>query len=164
MDLAREYTFDATPAEVFAMFTDPAYVERRLVATGSLKTAVDVAAEGPGVQIITHRSLPPEVPSSVRRFVGDTIDLDEVQHWGAAAGDGSRDGTIRVQITGAPVNLDAVISLRATGSGTRYSVTGSVHSSVPLFGRKIENATGPVVFSALDKEAEVSQDWLAERR
>ncbi len=164
MDLNREYTYDASPAEVFAMFTDPAFVERRLTATGSMESKVDLSPDGDGVRITTHRVLPPKVPDFVRKFVGDQIDLDEVEHWGPADAAGNRTGTVEVSISGAPVKLQAATALTATATGTSYTVVGTVKASVPLFGRKIEDATAPAVTGALDKEAEVGRDWLAGKR
>ncbi len=164
MDLNREYTYDAPPAAVYAMFTDPAFVERRLTATGSLDSTIDLSPEADGTRITTHRVLPPKVPDFIRKFVGDQIDLDEVEHWGPADAEGNRAGTIAVSISGAPVKLEGTTALRATATGTSYTVTGTVKASVPLFGRKIEDATAPAVTGALDKEAQVGRDWLAARR
>lgn len=164
MDLRREYTFDAPPAEVFAMFSDQAYVERRLSATGSLRSEVQLRPEDGGIRIETHRALPPRVPDAVRRFVGDTVELDEVQQWGSAGSDGSRTGTIAVSISGAPVRLTATTELHPVETGTRYTVTGTIKSSVPLLGRKIEDAAAPAVTAALDKEAQVGREWLAGQR
>lgn len=164
MDLNREYTYDASPTEVYAMFIDQAFVERRLDATGALSRSAALTPEGGGVQIVTQRVLPPHVPDFVRKFVGESIELDEVEHWGEAGPDGSRTGTVHVDIKGAPVKLDAVTALRPTATGSVYTVTGTIKASVPLFGRKIEDATGPAVTAALDKEAEVGRTWLTGTR
>lgn len=164
MDLNREYSYDASPTEVYAMFVDQAFVERRLDATGALSRTAELTPEGGGIEIVTRRVLPPHVPDFVRKFVGDSIELDEVEHWGEAAPDGSRTGTVHVDIKGAPVKLDAATALRPTATGSAYTVTGTVKASVPLFGRKIEDATGPAVTAALDREAEVGRAWLAGER
>ncbi len=164
MQLNREYTFDASPQQVYEMFTDEAYVRRRLEQTGSLSSSVDLTRDGDRAQIRTHRVLPPRVPAYAKRFVGDTVELDEVQQWHPAEADGSREGSFSIAITGAPVRLESIATLSPTASGSVYRVIGTVTSSVPLFGRKLEEAAAPAVVMALDKEAEVSRDWLAGRR
>lgn len=162
MEIMRAYHFDATPGEVYAMFTDERFAETRLDATGALSRTVKITPEGAGVRIKTHRELPPQVPDWARKFVGDVISLDEVERWQAADEDGSRDGTIFVEITGAPVTVDAKSRLSpASGGGTDYTVTGTITASVPLFGKKIQEAAAPAITAALDKEAEVGQTWLA---
>lgn len=161
MEFTREYTYDAPPAAVFAMFADEAFVQRRLVATGALSTKVELVPEGDGLRITTNRVLPPHVPDFIRKLVGDSIDLDEVEVWGGPAPDGSRTGTITVSISGAPVRLDGATALRPTATGTVYTINGTVKAAVPLLGRRIESATSPAVTGALDKEAEVGRAWLA---
>ena len=162
MDLMRAYHFDATPEEVYAMFTDETFVETRLDATGALTRTVKITPEGSGVRIKTHRELPPQVPDWAKKFVGDRISLDEVERWQPAGTDGTRDGTIFVEISGAPVQVDAKSKLSpAPGGGTDYTVAGTVTASVPLFGKKIQEAATPAITAALDKEAEVGQQWLA---
>ncbi len=162
MELVRSYHFDASPDEVYDMFVDEEFVQARLTQTGALTSTIKITAEGSGVRIKTHRDLPPQVPDWARKFVGETISLDEVERWQAPGPDGSRDGTIFVEITGAPVQVDATSRLAAgpTG-GTEYTVTGTITASVPLFGKKIQEAAAPAITAALDKEADVGRRWLA---
>lgn len=164
MQLNREYTFDAPPEQVYEMFIDEVYIKRRLDQTGSLSSSVDLTTDGDGACIRTHRVLPPRIPDYARRFVGDTVELDEVQRWGAANADRVREGTFSISISGAPVKLESAATLAPTATGSVYRVIGMVKSSVPLFGRKLEEAAAPAVIMAMDKEAEVSRDWLAGRR
>jgi len=162
MELLRTYHFDASPDEVYDMFGDEEFVQARLTQTGALTSTIKITAEGSGVRIKTHRDLPPQVPDWARKFVGETIALDEVERWQAAAPDGSRDGTIFVEITGAPVQVDATSRLAAgPAGGTEYTVTGTITASVPLFGKKIQEAAAPAITAALDKEADVGRRWLA---
>jgi len=162
MELLRSYHFDASPHEVYDMFVDEEFVQARLTQTGALTSTIKITAEGSGVRIKTHRDLPPQVPDWARKFVGETISLDEVERWQAAGPDGSRDGTIFVEITGAPVQVDATSRLAAgPAGGTEYTVTGTITASVPLFGKKIQEAAAPAITAALDKEADVGRRWLA---
>jgi len=110
----------------------------------------------------TTRELPTDdFPDFLRKFVGDTVRVVRVDQWAAAAADGSRDGTIVVEIKGAPVRLDGTITLRPGGPGSVESVHGDLKGSVSLIGGKVEKAVEPSIRAAVAKEEEVGGRWLA---
>jgi hypothetical protein len=84
-----------------------------------------------------------------------------VDTWGPAAADGARDGTIVVEIKGAPVRLTGTITLRPEGAGTVEDVQGDLKAAVPLVGGKIEKVVAPSIQGAVAKEQEVGLRWLA---
>lgn len=154
----------ATPDAVFAMVTDRAFQERKCASSGSLAYRVDVQDHGDGtVGVTTDRTLPAdEVPEFVRRFVGGTVRVVERIDWQAAGPDGAREGTIVVEIAGAPVQLTGQVSLRPFGTGTVHEVDGDLKASVPLIGGKIEKAAEPAVRAALRVEERTGREWLGE--
>ncbi|MGH8774867.1 MAG: DUF2505 domain-containing protein [Jiangellaceae bacterium] len=160
MDLRTELNFDADPATVFAMFTDDAYLARKAAATGALRHDSSVIRDGDRVTVRLLRVMPPEVPDFVRRFVGDTIDLDQTDVWGPAAADGSRTGSIRIGMGGAPVNLAGGMTLAPSRSGSTATIDAKVKASVPLLGGKIEKAVHDAVVQAVRVEERVGRAWL----
>ncbi len=59
MHLSAEIRYDAAPDDVFAMLCDPAFQERRCVATGALEQDVTVEEfEDGGATITAHRTMP----------------------------------------------------------------------------------------------------------
>jgi hypothetical protein len=123
---------------------------------------VSVDESAGGATIRTTRVLPTEeFPDFVRKFVGDTVHVVRVDTWGPAAADGGRDGTIVVEIKGAPVRLAGTITLRPEGSATVQDVQSDLKASVPLVGGKIEKAVAPAIRGAVGKEEEVGARWLA---
>ncbi len=94
--------------------------------------------------------------------MSDHIELDEVITWGAAAPDGSRSGEIRVSVTSVPVSMKGTIQLvpGAGGTSTRQIVDAELKASVPLVGRKIEEAAAPAVIAGLDGMEELGHAWL----
>lgn len=152
----------ATPEVVFAMITDRAFQERKCASSGSLAYQVDVRTHADGTAAVTtDRTLPAdEVPEFVRRFVGGTVRVLESIDWQGPGTDGSRDGTIVVEIAGAPVQLTGQVSLRRFGDGTVHEVDGDLKASVPLIGGRIEKAAEPAVRAALDVEERTGREWL----
>jgi Protein of unknown function (DUF2505) len=164
MDLRSELHYDADPATVFTMLTDQAFLARKAEATGAVRHEASVSRHGDRVTVRLLRVLPPEVPDFVRRFVGDTIDLDQVDVWEPAASDGSRTGSIRIMMAGAPVTLTGGMSLVPSGVGTATSIDGRVKASVPLVGGKIERAVHDALVKAARIEEQVGRAWLAGER
>lgn len=162
--MRSEQRFDADPVAVFAMFTDEEFLARKAQATGALRHEASVRRTGDQVSVRLLRVMPPQVPDLVRRFVGDTIELDQVDEWGTAAADGSRTGTIRITMSGAPVRLTGGMRLVPAGAGSAVSVDAQLTASVPLFGGKIEKAVYDVLLEAARIEETLGQAWLDGQR
>src|SRR5262249_20340205 len=105
MKLEHTLTYDADPVAVFAVLADPDYVEDKCWATGATEAGVEVDPSGADTVIRTVRTLPADVPSYARSFVGDAIEFDLTETWGPADPDGSRDGTIEGSFTGTPMKV-----------------------------------------------------------
>jgi hypothetical protein len=164
---SADIRYPAAPDRVYEMLIDPAFQEKVCLATGALDHSVDVeparAADGAdgGATITTTRKLPAEgLPDFVRTFVGETLDVMRVDHWGPKDPDGSRRGTIVVEIHGTPVRLTGTITMRAAGEGTVEDVEGDLKAAVPLLGGKIERAAEPAIRAAVSKEQEIGGEWL----
>jgi hypothetical protein len=161
MDLRTELRFDSDPVTVFAMFTDEAYLAHKAEATGAVRHETEVRRDGDRVTVRLLRVMPPDVPDFLRRFVGETIDLDQTDVWEPASSDGSRTGSIRIEMGGAPVNLTGGMTLVGTTAGTAATVDARVKASIPLVGGRIEKAVHDAVVHAARIEEEVGRAWLA---
>ena len=161
MQVTAQISYPASPEGVFAMLTDEAFLKQVCEATGAVKHEVDVQENSLGASVTTRRELPTDqIPDFIKRFVGKTLTVLRVDLWEAAAPDGSRQGTITVEIVGAPVRMTGTLSLRPDGEGTVENVDGDLKASVPLIGGKIEKATEPAIRSALRKEERLGLAWL----
>ena len=163
MRLSAEIRYDADPAAVFTMLTDPDFQERKCAATGALDHEVEIEEYDDGSAAIrTTRTMPTDqVPDFVRTFVGQTLTVVQVDDWQTAAADGSREGTVVVEIKSAPVRLAGSMTLRPDGGGTRQTIDGDLKASVPLVGGRIEKAVEPALQAALRVEQREGRAWLA---
>jgi hypothetical protein len=165
--VADEIRYPADPETVFEMLCDREFQERKCRATGALAFTVDVVRHGDGsATISTQRTMPTDsFPEFVRSFVGDSVQLVEVGAWRPADQDGTRSGTLSVEIAGTPVQMSATLRLRPDGGERRpatvQTVEGELRVKVPLVGGKIEKAAEPAIRMAIKTEARVGQEWLA---
>ena len=162
MRLHAEIRYDADPAAVFAMLTDAAFQERMCAATGALESEVEIERfpDG-GATIRTRRSMPTDqVPDFARSFVGRTLDIVQVSDLGAADGQGHHDGTVIVEIKGAPIRFAGSLTLGSSPAGVLEVIDGDIKASVPLIGGRMERALEPALQAAIRVEQREGTAWL----
>lgn len=160
MDVHRETTYAADPEAVFAMLVDEEFLRRRAEASHALSHDISVTHNSDGTVSVVRQSLPAEVPDFLRKFVGTTVDLTETITWDPPAADRSRTGALVVEVAKVPVTLKGTITLTLGGGGTTQVVDAELKASVPLIGRKIEEAAEPAVIAGIDGMEELGRDWL----
>ena len=166
MRLTAEIRYEADPTATFAMLLDTDFQERKCLANGALEHEVEVEEfDDGGATVTTRRAMPTDqVPDFIRTFVGQKMWVTEIQDWEAPTEGGHRSGTVVVEIDGAPVRFTGSLRLAADGStGTVETIEGDLKASVPLIGRKIEDAAAPAIRSAIKVEQRTGTAWLAER-
>jgi Protein of unknown function (DUF2505) len=158
-------TYDADPATVFAMLCDEEFIRYKSTQSGSLEVDASVTDDGDGIRIHNRRVMPAKVPGFVKRFLGDTIPLDETQTWTAATEVGVRTAEFNVDFDGQPLSFGGTITLRPHGGGgTAVETSGPIKCSVPFVGGKIEKFAAEWIGKYLNKEQRVGAQWLIDHQ
>jgi len=155
MNINSRAHFEATPAQVVAMMTDPAWwqdVHRRAGATTS-----NAVVNGDSLSLDV--AMP--APSQVAKFVGSTLTAKQTLTWQPADPDGSREGTLQIVPQGMPAKAEGHASVRPDATGTEVIYTGTFTVSVPLVGKKLEKAAASRITDAFDMQQNAGNDWLA---
>ena len=164
MRITETITYAAPPETVYAMVTDQAFQERKCVEAGARRHEAAVSPAGDGARVVTKRDLPADdLPDFAKSIVGPTLSVTETYEWAAASSDGGRDGTLTVEVAGAPVAMRSKIRLAPSGGGSAITIDGDLKASIPLFGGKVEKAAAPAVVEALRSEQRTGAAWLSER-
>ena len=164
MKISENVDYAATPDAVFAMLADEEFQSRKCVATGALRHSVSISKQGDRTIIVSKRDMPTDdFPSVVKNMVGATLAITETQDWGPPDSEGSRQGTLTVDIADAPIDLQGTLSLAPGGQGTVETVEGDLKARIPMLGGMIENAASPAIRSAIRVENETGRAWLASR-
>lgn len=159
MRITREATLPAGPDEAFALVSTQEYQQAKVDAQVPGSTA-SVTEQGADVVVRTRRALSTQgMPAAVASMVGDTLQIDEQQTWHPAAADGSRRADLDLTVSGAPLRLRGTIDLIPAGNGARMAVAADLTCSIPLVGKKVEQAAQPAIIDSIDAEAR----FLAER-
>jgi hypothetical protein len=160
-----ETTSPATVEQTFASRVEQGVREQACRESGALSYDVSISAtEDGGAQVRVRRVLPARVPDLVRRFVGESLTVDQVEQWSPALPGGTRSATVRVTVQGQPASMSGSMLLAPTADGSSELVTGEVKVAIPILGRQVEPEIVKVIESALRVEQRVGQAWVSQNR
>lgn len=156
MKLTHSVRYDAAPADVYAMLTDPAFREK--ASWAQQVESVDATVTGGSVRIEMVQPNT-DIPSFARAFAGETTRAIQAEEW--------RDGEVAefsVTTPGKPAGISGTRRLVADGDGTLDTFEGEAKAKVPLIGGKIESLIGAKLKQGWDVEHGVGAAWLAGER
>ena len=155
MELTASHVFAATPEAVHAMMTDHSFLTHAATASGAQSRGVHATPTR------TETTLLVSAPPEVRAFVGAHLTLRQTMEWGPAAPDGSRHGSLVIDVADTPVTVRATTRLQPTASGARLDYAGHLNVDVPVLGRVIERQAAAPILAALDSQQRIGAAWLA---
>jgi hypothetical protein len=137
----EEFSYERTPAELFALIGDGAFQLELITHLGGhdAELVEQTAAPAGGVRLVTRQRAGVELPGFAKKLIPASTTVTQTYDWEPARDDGSRHGTWRAEIHGAPVSMGGRTEIRPLPSGCVHSFTGEVKASVPLVGGKLES-------------------------
>lgn len=149
-----EQKYSAPADKVYALLTDPKWLEARCLALGELSASVKVKkAAGGGVVVTMKRRVERDLPALIAKVLPAESDLVLEEKWSAEE-DGTRTGTMTLDIVGQPVTMSAEFELAPAGKGSVYRITHRCRSSIPLVGGTVAKfAQGQVESGCADEFA-----------
>jgi hypothetical protein len=162
MDLSLATSYDASPEEVFAMITDITFQEQVFQRLRAQSYDVVVGGDGDDLAVRFHwRTQLSDVPVVARRFVGNTLELEQSKRWHRPDIDGARLAEVGGAVTGVPVKLTGTTRIVPEGRGTTQAFDLHVTASVPVVGTRLEQLVADAVRVRLEKKFEVAWAWLS---
>lgn len=129
--------FSAPIDAVYAAFTDPEFLEQRSLDLGELSADCKVKKAGSGHAVTMKRKVERELPSFLARLFNPVQQIVIEEKW-SDDGDGGKEATYLLTVTGQPVEVSATISLRPAGKGCVYEISHRAKARIPLIGGQIE--------------------------
>lgn len=157
MKIRHQLKHDASPDEVYAMLSDPAFRKRVCEAmdTVSHHIAIDRTDSGMSVRIdMVQRTQ--GMPSFAKRIVGDETRIIQSERWIAEQG-----ADLEVEIPGKPGHIRGRTTLSGDASRTLESFEGEAKINIPLVGGKLEGLIERLFVEGMDTEQRVGAAWLA---
>ena len=155
-DLSYGFSLPATPKTVFEMLTNPDFLTRKieLAQSGEYNTS----GSAPELRIEVTRTVTADLPSMVRKFVGEKLIVKETQNWKQLGAD-LYQADFGLKIPNAPVDIAGLISLSGSNQ-TDVSITAKVKVNVPIFGASAEPHVVETIKKVLLDEQNLCRDWV----
>jgi predicted RNA binding protein with dsRBD fold (UPF0201 family) len=157
MKFSHRMTYDAAPADVLKMLSDPAFREKVCEAMHAVRRDVSIDGAPEGMAVVVDQTQPAKgIPSFAKKFVGEEIRIVQREQWKGGSG-----ADLKVEIPGKPGAFDGSIALAEQDGGTVETVQGDITVKIPMLGGKLEALIGDLLGSALRAEERVGKAWLA---
>lgn len=155
MKLEHSVRYDASPEDVLAMLTDPAF--RSKVAEAQQARSADVTVDGGTVrlELVTPNT---DIPGFARAFAGETTRSIVTERWDGLS------AAFSVETPGKPSGISGTRSLVADGDGTLDTFSAEAKAKLPLIGGKIEGLIISQFKQGTATEHTVGVAWLAGQR
>jgi hypothetical protein len=163
MDVSDSHTYAAPLDSVLDMFGDPDAVVARYEGMGHRDVEVlECTRTDDSLRVRTSRVVEVDLPGFARKVLSPTNTMVQTDEW-TASGDGTWDGTVAVDVQGAPVKMSGSMRLEPAGYGTTMHLTLSMSVKVPLVGGRIADWAGKNdVPATMAAEFAAGDAWLAD--
>jgi hypothetical protein len=159
MRLRHELAYDAPPADVIAMMSDPLFWERVGEANDVISWTPTVTTEAEGTRVvIDEQQRTAGVPSFAKKIVGESTRVVITQVWWG------QQASYEIETPGKPTRVRGTATVSPNGTGAVLVYDLDVKASVPLIGGKLEKLVVDLTREGFDKEQTVGAAWLAGER
>ncbi|GAA1489908.1 DUF2505 domain-containing protein [Brachybacterium sacelli] len=155
MKLRETLTLPLSARTAATMYATEEYTAIRRETLGATNASSQVDGDPTGAFTVRTELMMPtdKVPDIARRFVGSSVTIKEEQSWSAPEPDGSRNGTMELEVAGTPAGMKGSLRLAPTGELTStVDIEGDLLAKVPLLGPRLEKAAVPYVSKVLRAE------------
>jgi hypothetical protein len=156
MRLRHELAYDAPPAEVLAMMSDPLFWRKVGEANDVISWTPTVTTEGDATRVvIDEEQRTAGVPSFAKKIVGESTRVVITQLWRGHQAD------YEIDTPGKPTHVHGTATVAEHGTGSTLTYDLEVKASIPLIGGKLEKLVVELTTEGFDKEQAVGAAWLA---
>lgn len=155
MQFTHSTRYDAAPADVLAMLTDPAF--RTKSSHAQQASGVNVTVEGNTLRLEMEQPNT-DIPAFARAFAGESTRTVITEVWSDTS------AKVTIETPGKPAGITGTRTLQADGTGTKDVFEADAKAKVPLIGGKIEKLIAAKFADGLRAEETVARAWLAGER
>ncbi len=154
-----EHQFSGSVDQVWAMYSDRAFFEKKYQATGATNLEVldyQSSAKGFSITVRYDSKSDAPLPDFAKKFMAERITVTQTDSWDAA----TKTGKITTELKGVPLKVSAEMKLEAAGKGAVNKMVWTLSSGIPLVGGKLEGLLAEEVKIKSARDAAASQTLL----
>lgn len=158
--LIRTDAYEVAVEQMWAMITNQDYWNAKYEAIGSTDVRWETFESSDDTFTYTSvRNVPADLPSFVKKVVGDTNTVTTTERW-TRAGD-SASATTEIRVKNVPGGTTGAMEITTAGDGSQWSFDFDTKVSLPLVGGKFEGVMTDQTGAQLTQEKAFNQRWLA---
>lgn len=164
MKLEETFNYPAGVEKVFALISDDAFRTKTAEDSKARDVSTTVEQDGGDTVITLVRTQPAtssKVPDFVKKLIGDTVTIKQVEQWAAPSAEGSRTATVTMKVVGKPAGFKGKATLKADGKATEFVVSGDVKVDVPFVGKKVEPLVAKAIEASLRYDVKAGVERLS---
>ena len=164
MKFRESYSYPAGVEDVFALMSDDAFRTKAAEDSKGRDVSTTVEKDGGDTVVTLIRTQPAtssKVPDFVKKLIGDTVTIKQVERWEAPDAHGSRTATVTMKVTGKPAGFKGKATLKPAGKGSEFTLAGDVKVDVPFVGRKVEPLIAKAVNASLRHDVDAGVKRLS---
>jgi hypothetical protein len=160
MEFRTELSYEASPDEVFAMLSDPAFREQVAEAQDVVSVEVRLTPTDEGFSLVSDQVQNTKgLPAIAKKIAGDTARAVIEEEWGSRTS-----GSVSITAPGKPTSTTGIIRLAPDGDGTVEIVELDIRVKVPLVGGKLEKVMADSIEDGYRVEHTVGRAWLQDNK
>lgn len=161
-DLKASYSLPCDVETAYAALSSEAWPQRKAeqLDDGSRLESREELSDG-GVVLHCTRGLPSGIPGFLEKILPADGRAGQTDTWGPALPDGSRAGTWKAEVPGAPVDVHGTMRLVPTAAGCDYVIEGAAKVKIPLIGGKAEKVVADMTTKTTAAEAGVLRGMVS---
>jgi hypothetical protein len=149
-----EHDYAADVETVYALISDPEYVERKYVDLGGRDVSVERSETDGTCEVVTKRTITVELPGFASKVLTPSQSPIQSETWLPASASGERVCHYTVEAPGTPSRIVGSHKLTPTASGCHHTIDIDAKVNIPLIGGKIEK------FAAEQGRADIENQFV----
>jgi hypothetical protein len=157
-----EKQFSVPVDKVFALLTDPKWLEARCLSLGELSARCKTKKSEGAVTVTMKRRVRRELNAVISKVLNPDSDIELQEQWTVEKN--RRVGTFTLQIIGKPITVTADFELAPEGKGCVYRIQHRANVRVPLIGGVVEKFLLGQVQQGCADELDYLADYLKKNK
>jgi hypothetical protein len=156
-----EHDYAADVETVYALISDPGFIERKYVALGGRNVEVKRTETDGGCTVVTKRTISVDLPGFAKKVLTPSQTAIQSETWAAATSTGERVCTYTVEAQGTPSRIQGSHRLTPTATGCHHTIDIDAKVSVPLIGGRLEKLAADQGREDIGRQFDYTDDELA---
>src|SRR3954454_16102317 len=131
------HSFDADVETVYALVSDPGFIERKYADQGATDITIDHDARTGAARNVIRRKMTIDLPGFAKKVMSPTNTLVQTEQWSAPDAQGHRVCAYTVEVQGVPSRIRGTVTLAPEAGGTTQDIEADVKVSIPLLAGKL---------------------------